>query len=70
MNAFVTPAAEASATRTDWTRGATAGVFDLPFTGLLYRAAQVHPAHVAGNEVQTSTMLSITTGGCPERCGY
>ena len=69
MNAFVTPAAEASATRTDWTRGEIAALFDLPFTELLFRAAQVHRAHHAANEVQMSTLLSIKTGGWPEDCG-
>jgi biotin synthase len=57
-------------TRTDWTRDEIAALFDLPFTELLFRAAEVHRAHHAADEVQMSTLLSIKTGGCPEDCGY
>ena len=59
------------AARTDWTRAEIAALFDLPFTELVFRAAQVHRA--AGfdpAEVQLSTLLSIKTGGCAEDCGY
>jgi biotin synthase len=57
-------------TRADWTREEIAALFDLPFTELVFRAAEVHRAHHAANEVQLSTLLSIKTGGCPEDCGY
>jgi biotin synthase len=57
-------------TRNDWTRDEIAALFDLPFTELVFRAAEVHRAHHAPNEVQLSTLLSIKTGGCPEDCGY
>ena len=57
-------------TRTDWTRAEIAALFDLPFTDLVFRAAQVHRAHQAADEVQLCTLLSIKTGGCPEDCGY
>jgi len=56
--------------RTDWTRDEIAELFDLPFTELLFRAAGVHRAHHAADEVQLSTLLSIKTGGCVEDCGY
>ena len=56
--------------RTDWTREEIAELFDLPFTELLFRAAEVHRAHHAADEVQLSTLLSIKTGGCVEDCGY
>ena len=56
--------------RTDWPRDEIAALFDLPFNDLLYRAAGVHRAHHAANEVQLCTLLSIKTGGCPEDCGY
>ncbi|MBY8828234.1 biotin synthase BioB [Hephaestia mangrovi] len=56
--------------RTDWTRDEIAALFDLPFTDLLFRAATVHRAHHAPDEVQLCTLLSIKTGGCPEDCGY
>jgi biotin synthase len=57
-------------TRSDWTRGEVAALFDLPFTELVFRAAEVHRGHHAPAEVQLCTLLSIKTGGCPEDCGY
>ncbi|WP_298166232.1 biotin synthase BioB [Novosphingobium sp.] len=56
--------------RTDWTREEIAALFDLPFTELLFRAAEVHRRHHRPDEVQLCTLLSIKTGGCPEDCGY
>ncbi|MGK6320928.1 biotin synthase BioB [Sphingomonas sp. DT-204] len=53
-----------------WTRAEIAALFDLPFTELVFRAAEVHRAHHRAGEVQLSTLLSIKTGGCPEDCGY
>ena len=61
---------EAATIRIDWTREEIAALFDLPFTDLLFRAAQTHRAHHAADEVQLCTLLSIKTGGCPEDCGY
>jgi biotin synthase len=57
-------------TRIDWTRDEIAALFDLPFTELVFRAAEVHRAHHDAGAVQRSTLLSIKTGGCPEDCGY
>jgi len=57
-------------TRTDWTRADIAALFDLPFTELVFRAAEVHRANHAADQVQLCTLLSIKTGGCPEDCGY
>jgi biotin synthase len=62
-----TPAVTA---RNDWTREEIAALFDLPFTELVFRAAEVHRASHPHNEVQLSTLLSIKTGGCVEDCGY
>ncbi|MEL0210693.1 MAG: biotin synthase, partial [Novosphingobium sp.] len=62
--------APAGSVRTDWTREEIAALFDLPFTELLFRAAEVHRAHHRAGEVQLCTLLSIKTGGCPEDCGY
>ena len=56
--------------RTDWTRDEIAALFDLPFTELVFRAATVHRAHHAADEIQLCILLSIKTGGCPEDCGY
>jgi biotin synthase len=59
-----------SPARTDWTREEIAALFDLPFTELVFRAAEVHRAHHDAGAVQLSTLLSVKTGGCPEDCGY
>jgi biotin synthase len=59
-----------TAIRIDWTRAEIAALFDLPFTELVFRAAEVHRANHAVGEVQLCTLLSIKTGGCPEDCGY
>ena len=56
--------------RLDWSRAEIAALFDLPFTELVFRAAEVHRAHHPAGEVQLCTLLSIKTGGCPEDCGY
>ena len=56
--------------RTGWTPEEIAALFDLPFTELVFRAAEVHRAHHRAGEVQLCTLLSIKTGGCPEDCGY
>ena len=56
--------------RTDWTRAEIADHFALPFTELVFRAAEVHRTSHAAGEVQLCTLLSIKTGGCPEDCGY
>ncbi|RYD54817.1 MAG: biotin synthase BioB [Sphingomonadales bacterium] len=58
------------AVRTDWSRDEIAALFELPFTELVFRAAEVHRAHHDAGAVQRSTLLSIKTGGCPEDCGY
>src|SRR3954470_15743960 len=56
--------------RSDWTREEIAALFALPFPELMFRAATVHRAHFDPTQVQTSTLISIKTGGCPEDCGY
>ena len=57
-------------TRNDWTRKEITNLFDLPFTELVFIAAEVHRANHALGEVQLCSLLSIKTGGCPEDCGY
>src|SRR4051812_28697962 len=56
--------------RSDWTKGEIAALFALPFPELMFRAQTVHRAHFDPTQVQTSTLISIKTGGCPEDCGY
>jgi biotin synthase len=59
-----------AAPRSDWTRAEIAALFALPFPELMFRAASVHRAHFDPTQVQTSTLISIKTGGCPEDCCY
>jgi len=56
--------------RSDWTGAEIAALFALPFPELMFRAATVHRAHFDPTQVQTSTLISIKTGGCPEDCSY
>ena len=56
--------------RNDWTLAEVAGLFDLPFIDLLFKAQVTHRAFQAPNTVQISTLLSIKTGACPEDCAY
>ncbi len=58
------------AARHNWTRAEIRALFALPFTELIFRAAQVHRQNFDPTEVQISTLLSIKTGGCPEDCAY
>ncbi|WP_304165224.1 biotin synthase BioB [Phenylobacterium aquaticum] len=56
--------------RHDWTLEEIEALFDLPFTELVFQAAEVHRAWFDPTEVQLSQLLSVKTGGCPENCGY
>jgi len=56
--------------RHDWTLDEVEGLFDLPFTELVFRAAAVHRTWFDPTELQLSQLLSVKTGGCPENCGY
>jgi biotin synthase len=56
--------------RSDWTREELTALFALPFPELMFRAASAHRAHFDPTQVQTSTLISIKTGGCPEDCSY
>ncbi|MGE0564876.1 MAG: biotin synthase BioB [Pseudolabrys sp.] len=59
-----------AAIRHDWTREEVRALYALPFTELVFRAAQTHRQYFDPSEVQISTLLSIKTGGCPEDCAY
>jgi len=58
------------APRHDWTLEEVEALFELPFSDLLFKAAQAHRAWFDPNQVQLSQLLSIKTGGCAENCGY
>ncbi|TGG93970.1 biotin synthase BioB [Natronospirillum operosum] len=64
------PTATRHGPRHDWQLAEIEALFVLPFADLLYRAQQVHRAYFDPNTVQTSTLLSIKTGACPEDCKY
>ncbi|HVI31832.1 biotin synthase BioB [Phenylobacterium sp.] len=69
MNAPFRPADPAQP-RHDWTLDEVEALFDLPFTELVFRAAEVHRRWFDPTELQISQLLSVKTGGCPENCGY
>ena len=45
-------------------------IYHLPMTDLLHRAHQIHRKNFDPHKIQTSMLLSIKTGGCPENCSY
>jgi biotin synthase len=69
MNAHVRPVDPAQP-RHDWTLEEVEALFELPFTELVFRAAEIHRAWFDPSEVQLSQLLSVKTGGCAENCGY
>ena len=71
MNAPVLSAkADPAQPRHDWTLEEVEALFELPFTELVFRAAEVHRRWFDPTELQISQLLSVKTGGCPENCGY
>ncbi len=56
--------------RHDWTLAEVEALFEVPFTDLVFRAAEVHRRWFDPGELQLSQLLSVKTGGCPENCGY
>ena len=70
MNAPVQLIRDLAHPRHDWTLEDVEALFELPFTELVFRAAEVHRRWFDPTEVQISQLLSVKTGGCPENCGY
>jgi biotin synthase len=58
------------AIRNNWSTDEVLSLFALPFMDLLYKAHNTHRAFFDHNTVQTSTLISIKTGACPEDCAY
>ena len=56
--------------RHDWQLSEVEALLALPFMDLVFEAQRVHRANHEPNTVQTSTLLSIKTGACPEDCAY
>jgi biotin synthase len=60
----------ATQVRHDWTRDETERLYALSFADLTFQAQTVHRRNFNPNHVETASLLSIKTGGCPEDCGY
>src|SRR6266571_6312764 len=56
--------------RHNWTRPEAQALYDLPFADLIFQAQGIHRRNFDPNHVETASLLSIKTGGCPEDCGY
>ncbi|MCK1712644.1 biotin synthase BioB [Bradyrhizobium sp. 143] len=56
--------------RSNWERTEAKALYSLPFTNLMFQAQSVHRANFDPNRIETASLLSIKTGGCPEDCGY
>ncbi len=58
------------AIRHDWTLAQARELFARPLPDLIFAAQAALRAHFDPNQVQTSQLMSIKTGGCAENCGY
>jgi len=56
--------------RYNWQRAEAEEIYGLPFSDLIFRAQIIHRENFDPNHVETASLLSIKTGGCPEDCGY
>ena len=56
--------------RNDWKTSEISKLFHMPLNDLLFKAHTIHRENFNPNEVQTSTLMSIKTGACPEDCAY
>ncbi|WP_019895504.1 biotin synthase BioB [Hydrogenovibrio halophilus] len=56
--------------RNDWTLEEIQTLMNQPFNDLIFQAQTVHRQYFDPNEVQTSTLVNIKTGGCAEDCAY
>ena len=56
--------------RHDWQISQIRELYQLPMNDLLFKAQTIHRQHFEPNQVQTSTLMSIKTGACPEDCAY
>ncbi|MBT1516751.1 biotin synthase BioB [Bradyrhizobium sp. SRL28] len=56
--------------RSDWERAEAGALYGPPFADLMFQAQCIHRDNFDPNRVETASLLSIKTGGCPEDCGY
>src|SRR5258708_39041043 len=61
---------KAKPVRGGWDRAEAEALYALPFADLMFRAQTIHRDNFDPNHVETASLLSIKTGGCPEDCGY
>ena len=54
----------------DWTVEEIRSIMDQPFNDLMFQAQSIHRQNFNPNEVQTSTLVNIKSGGCAEDCAY
>jgi biotin synthase len=70
MDGMNGPDVSAFRPRYDWQRSEAEEIYGLPFSDLIFRAQIIHRENFDPNHVETASLLSIKTGGCPEDCGY
>lgn len=56
--------------RTNWTAAEAAAIYKLPLPELMLQAQTIHHRFFDLTAIETATLLSVKTGGCPEDCGY
>ncbi len=58
------------AVRNDWKLNEIQDIISQPFNDLIFQAQTVHRQYFDPNEIQTSTLVNIKSGGCAEDCAY
>jgi len=58
------------AIRNNWQISEITALYEMPMNDLLFKAQLTHRQYFDPNQVQTSTLMSIKTGACPEDCAY
>ena len=61
---------ESAPARAEVSRVEVLALYNLSFPELMYQAQSTHRRHFDPTQVQISTLISIKTGGCPEKCDY
>lgn len=56
--------------KNNWSRSELKALYDMPMNDLLFKAQSIHRQNFEPNQIQTSTLMSIKTGACPEDCAY
>ncbi|MDA9818116.1 biotin synthase BioB [Flavobacteriaceae bacterium] len=56
--------------RNNWQLSEVEALLETNFMDLIFEAAKIHRQYHDANKIQTSNLLSIKTGSCPEDCKY